>query len=71
MSAVGKAITEVFNKIEDVTIFFISYTLIVLIIGEFIGAVYAQSEAFWYPVYALFIVLVIKVLMDMSRKGKK
>jgi len=71
MSTVGKAITAVFNKIEDVTIFFISYTLIVLVIGEFIGAAYAQTEAFWYPLYALFVVLVIKILMDISRKGKK
>ncbi len=71
MGAIGKALTELINKIEDVTLFFISYTLIVFIAGEFVGVIYSSSEAFWYPMYLLLIVMIFKILIDFERKAKK
>lgn len=71
MSIVGDALNKIFETIQDITIFFFSYTLIVFIAGAFFGIMYQKSEVFWYPLYGLAAVMLIKVLIDLGRARKK
>jgi hypothetical protein len=71
MGAVGNVLNDILEKIEDITIFFIAYTLIVFVAGQFFGRTYAGTEIFWYPLYLLLFVLIIKVLVDIGRGRKK
>lgn len=71
MGVVGDVLNDLLEKIEDITVFFVAYTLAVFVAGQFFGAAYAKSNVFWYPLYLLIIVLVIKALMDFSRGRKK
>lgn len=71
MGFVGEAINDLLKGVEDITIFFIGYTLLLFVAGEWFGLFYKGTDIFWYPLYALFIVLFIKIMLDLSRGGKK
>ncbi|MEM3411749.1 MAG: hypothetical protein QW735_02230 [archaeon] len=73
MTSIGAAIDKFFDKIADFVTFFICYTIVVFILGEFYGIWFgmANSEFVWYPIYLLFIVLLYKVLKDYSKQSGK
>ena len=71
MGIVGDALNDIFNKIEDLFIFIIAYTVVVFVAGSWFGILYGGTEVFWWPLYLLAFVMIVKVLMDISRAGKK
>lgn len=71
MSIVGDALGNIFNAIQDLFIFFVAYTIIIFIAGQWFGIVYGKSDVFWWPLYLLGFVMVVKVLVDIGRAGKK
>lgn len=71
MGIVGSVLNDILEKIEDLTIFIISYTLFIFVAGEWFGIYFKGKEAFWYPLYLLFFVILIKILLDFGRSGKK
>lgn len=67
MGIVGDALNKLWEGVQDVAIFFFGYTLIVFIAGQWFGVVYSKTEIFWYPLYALAFLMVIKILIDIGR----
>ena len=61
--------------IKDMTLFFIAYTLIAFILGQwFTVTIPYKSDVWWYPTYLLIVILIIKVVADAftsSGKSKK
>jgi len=77
MAILGSAFSDIASAIKDMIIFFVAYTLLVFVIGQwFTVYVPMKSDLWWYPMYLLIIVLVIKVIADLftskpREKGKK
>jgi|GEM_PF-6838519 len=59
------------NKTEHLTTTILIYTAIGIIIGEIYYYLYASKEALVYPVYALIILLIIRIYQDYLQKTKK
>jgi len=66
-----KVITDIFETIEDVSRFVIGVIVVSFIAGAYYGVAYEGTPAFWYPVILLFLVLLWKVLDEISDKTKK
>ncbi len=65
MGIVGQIVQDIFEAIEDLVFFLIGYTIVIFIFGSMFGRMYGNSEIFWWPIYLLAVVLVIKVVKDL------
>jgi len=66
MGIVKTVFNDIFSSIEDVASFIILYTLTIFTLGIFWGARFSGKEQMWWPIYLLFIGLLIKVVKDWS-----
>lgn len=64
-----KIIDDICATIEDLFITFLSFALVVFMIGQFYGVAYSGQEEFWYPVWAFIIILVVKIVKDLVSKA--
>ncbi|MEM0372610.1 MAG: hypothetical protein QXO69_02095 [archaeon] len=72
MGILGSGFDDVVTMIKDMTLFFVAWTLVCFIAGQFYGAaIHYRSNVWWYPTYILIIVLVIKVIADAFTNNKK
>ncbi|MFH0987138.1 MAG: hypothetical protein V1911_03790 [Candidatus Micrarchaeota archaeon] len=70
MGALGDYLNKNVENVEDISIFFFSIVLVSFILGMFYGGYYQYTHAFYYPFYVLAFILLVKVLVDKSRKKK-
>lgn len=71
MGIIGDAINDIFDKIQDFISFFIIYTLILFVAGEYFGVFYVKTAAFDYPLWLLFIAIFLYVLKEALKPKKK
>ena len=71
MGIIGDALDDMFDKIEDFVSFFIIYSMIVFILGQYFGVLYRNTSIFDYPLWLLFIAVLLYALKELSRKPKK
>jgi len=66
-------VNEIVDTVQDLFIAAIAAILLIFMAGEFYGSALGSTgnPAFWYPAWALGIVLAYKLLKDMFRKEKK
>lgn len=71
MGVIGDALNDIFNGIEHFVAFFILYSLIVFVLGNWYTLFVGGTNYFWYPMYVLFIALLIYVLSSLGKKPAK
>ena len=72
MGILGSGFHDITVAIKDMILFFVAFTLIVFVAGQWFTATFGyNSNVFWYPTYLLIIVLVIKVIADAFTKKPK
>ncbi|GEM_PF-3445909 len=71
MGFLEDTISGFIEGMEHLVAFVILYTIGVFAIGSFYGAYLSKGESTWYPVYLLFIGLVIYVIREAARPKKK
>ena len=70
MGVVANLSKDLTTLYKDLTLFFVAYTIIVFIIGQYFSLLIPRhSNLWWYPVYLLIIVLIIKVIADAFTGG--
>lgn len=72
MGMLGSGFDDIVTMIKDMTLFFVAWTLVAFVAGQFYSAsIKYTSNVWWYPTYLLIVVLVIKVIADAMTGGKK
>ncbi len=72
MGALGSAFSDIASAIKDMILFFIAYTILVFVLGQwFSHYVPYTADLWWYPMYLLIIVLVVKAVADMFSPKEK
>jgi hypothetical protein len=71
MGIIADAINDVFDKIQDFVSFFVIYTLILFTAGAYYGVYYQGTVAFDYPLWLLFIAVLLYVLKEAIKPKKK
>jgi hypothetical protein len=72
MGILGSGFSDVVNAIKDMILFFVAFTLLVFVAGQWFAMYFPfGSNVWWYPMYLLIIVLVIKVIADAFTSGGK
>ncbi len=61
---------DIWNAIEDVVTFFVVSFLLVFILGVIWGIHFQGTEFLWWPIYLLFVIMLIKAGKDMTKKKK-
>jgi len=72
MGMIGSGTKDIAVAIKDMIVFFVAYTAAVFVAGQwFSHYVPYQSNAWWYPMYLLIAVLIMKILLDAFIKPEK
>ena len=71
MGIIGDAINDIFDKIQDFVSFFIIYTIVVFVLGVYYGTYYTGTAAYDYPLWLLFIAILLYVLKEALKPKKK
>lgn len=64
MGITNTIVKDIWDVVEDVVSFFIISFLIVFVLGAIWGMTFQGTEKLWWPLYLLFIALLIKVGKD-------
>ncbi len=72
MGMLGSGFHDITVAIKDMILFFVAFTLFVFVAGQWFTVTFGYDNTiFWYPMYLLIIVLVIKVIADAFTKKPK
>ncbi|MBI1974114.1 hypothetical protein HYS54_04845 [Candidatus Micrarchaeota archaeon] len=72
MGFLGDIIGDVITGVKNLVAFFVLYTLFIFVAGSFFGIYYYRTPMFWWPIWLLFIGLLLYVVSGaIGPKGKK